>query len=133
MSLTLRSSATLLFGLLIGGHFLACGNSAQNAGGNGRAPTGAKVSAVTLTWDGRSGKPAQSFNIYGMPTPEAAEVPITSVKADAKGFDSKSPSAILDTTVKALKPYVGKNFCFTVTAVVDGVESASSQPACQKL
>lgn len=133
MRLSTRVMITLTVGLSVGSTFLACGNGAQNSGGNAKAPTAAKSSTVTLTWDARTGKAAQSFNIFGMPSPEAAEVPITSVKADAKGFDPKNPSAILDTTDKNLKSYIGKTFCFTVTAVVDGVESASSQPACQKL
>ncbi|MBM4254205.1 MAG: hypothetical protein FJ146_19745 [Deltaproteobacteria bacterium] len=133
MRMTTKVITTLILGLGLGGSFLACGNGAQNSGGNAKAPAAAKSSTVTLTWDARAGKAAQSFNIFGMPSPEAAEVPITSIKADAKGFDPKNPSAILSTTDKNLKPYIGKNFCFTVTAVVDGVESASSQPACQKL
>ncbi len=111
----------------------ACGKTTETAGGNARAPASGKNSTITLTWDARTGKAAQSFNVYGMPTPEAAEIPVVSFKTDLKGFDPKNPRYILDTTNSVLMPYVGKNFCFTVTAVVDGIESKPSQPSCQKI
>ena len=123
---------TLVFGL---GLFSSCGKtSAAGSGQPGNsAAAKAKAKSIALSWDAAQGTPATSYQVYGMPNLKDAEIPIVTVKADDENFDPAKPGVTIKSTDRALAPYVGKNFCFVVTAVIDGAESLPSKAVCQKL
>ena len=123
---------TLLWGL---GLSSSCGKtSAPGSGQPGNsAATKAKAKSIALSWDAAQGTPATSYQVYGMPNLKDAEIPIMTVKADDESFDPAKPAVTILSTNRALAPYAGKNFCFVVTAVVDGAESLPSKAVCQKL
>ena len=123
---------TLVLGL---GMSSSCGKtSAPGSGQPGNsAATKAKAKSIVLSWDAAQGTPATSYQVYGMPNIKDAEIPIVTVKVDDESFDRAKPGVTIQSTNTALAPYVGKNFCFVVTAVIDGAESLPSKAVCQKL
>ena len=123
---------SLVLGL---GVFSSCGKtSAPGSGQPGNsAATKANAKSIVLSWDAAQGTPATSYQVYGMPNLKDAEIPIVTVKADDENFDPAKPSVTIKSTDRVLAPYVGKDFCFVVTAVVDGAESEPSKAVCKKL
>lgn len=113
----------------------SCGKtSAPGSGQPGNsAATKGKAKSIALSWDAAQGTPPTSYQVYGMPNLKDAEIPIVTVKADDENFDPAKPAVTIQSTNRALAPFVGKSFCFVVTAVVDGAESPPSKAVCQKI
>ena len=121
---------TLVLGL---GMSSSCGKTSATGSGQPGNSAATKAKSIALSWDAAQGTPATSYQVYGMPNLKDAEIPIMTVKADDESFDRAKPAVTIQSTNRALAPYVGKNFCFVVTAVIDGAESLPSKAVCQKL
>lgn len=89
--------------------------------------------SIEVTWDAPD-YDVDEYLVYVAATKVGKKLMVGSVSATGKKFDSDNPSATFAVDGNdALEGFLARDACFTVSAVVDDVESKISEPYCTKL